>query len=230
MSSIRLAILSDSKLVREGLRRILESEPSFSVVGDDDGTRLGLLLQETSPHILLADGRMEGGINLIRRETPSRPWVIVLAAENDDDWAVRALVSGARGVLEKGAGPEDLQKAIVVVHAGEIWARKEVVVNIVEQMTGLAVSRDEEKAQMVSRLNAREQEIVSDAANGLSNKEIAAHMAISQATVKAHLTKIFQKLKVRDRAQLAALYHASFSAQVRWQVPRRVGSRFVEGE
>jgi DNA-binding NarL/FixJ family response regulator len=154
----------------------------------------------------------------------------MLGAETDDDWAVRALVSGARGVLEKDAGTEDLRKAIAVVDAGEIWARKEVVARIVEKMTGLAGPADEEKAQMVSRLSAREQEIVFDAANGLSNKEIAEHIAISQATVKAHLTKIFQKLKVRDRAQLAALYHRSFSTHVGWQEPRRAGSRFAEGE
>jgi DNA-binding NarL/FixJ family response regulator len=214
MASIRIAIQSDSKLFRDGLRRILESDPSFDVVGEYEDARTNSTLFESSPHILLADGRMDGGAS-VHRDTRSRPWVIVLAAESDDDWAVSALISGARGVLQKDAGPEDLRKAILVVNAGEIWARKEVVAKIVETITGLADPADEERARMIGFLSPREREIAAEAANGFSNKEIAAHIAVSEATVKAHLTKIFQKLKVRDRAQLAALYHRSFSGRAR---------------
>lgn len=213
MSEIRVAILSDSKLFSEGLKRILSGEPSFNFVGEDDGSTFNELLQSRSPHVLLVDGRMDLALSLLHRDG-SRPWAIVLTGENDRDWAVGAIEAGARGVLPKTADAVALAKAISVVHDGQIWARSDVVAAVFEQFIRLSGFHEGEPSR-IDGLSDREREIVRYSANGLSNKEIAQQLGISPATVKAHLTRIFQKVGVRGRAQLCASYYRDFAQNSR---------------
>jgi DNA-binding NarL/FixJ family response regulator len=139
------------------------------------------------------------------RQIGPRPRVILASAEGDDDWALRALKSGARGILGKTATVETLLKAVRVVHEGEVWASKEVLTLTVEELAASGPRKEEPSAE--SRLSQRQQEIVRLIASGRRNKEVADRLAITEATVKAHVTHIFQKLGLRGRGQLAALYH-----------------------
>jgi DNA-binding NarL/FixJ family response regulator len=206
---IRVAILADSRLFCEGLRRICATDASLIVVGEASLATAREIIRTSTPDILLADGRIDGILTLCRelRRDKARPWAILLAVESDDDWAMRVLEAGARGILTKTATAEDFVKAIHVVHEGQIWASKTVMALIVEALATLARETEATQTLLVQRLSSREQAIAQHAGSGLSNQEIANRLNLSEATVKAHLTSIFRKFGVRDRAQLIARYH-----------------------
>ena len=206
---IRIAVLSDSGLFRSGLRRILEAYRSVALVGEGSSPPVRDLVRACAPHILIVDAQIEGALAVCGevRQNGARPRVILAGAEGDDGWALQALKSGARGILCKSATVETLLKAIRVVHAGEVWASKRVLTLTVEELVARGLSPRQIEPSIKSRLSQREQEIVRLIASGLSNKEAANRLAITEATVKAHLTHIFQKLMLRGRGQLAALYH-----------------------
>jgi DNA-binding NarL/FixJ family response regulator len=210
---IRVAIVSDSRLLCEGLRCILAADSSLVIVGEAGFAAAREVFGTTSPHILLADVRGDVGLAPYRgmRRDGARPWIILVRAVADEDGAVRALEAGARGILFETASAEDLIKAIRVVHEGQIWASKTVMARIVEAFASRAGAIHTTESLLAQRLSRREHEIVRHTARGLNNQEVAAQLGISEATVKAHLTHIFVKLRVRDRAQLTALYHRSLS-------------------
>jgi len=207
MLSIRVAILSDDWLLGEGLSRIIAGEPSFVVVGEGHRAAFGRPLRAAAPQVLLVDSLMEGALALcaeLRRE--DGPAVIFMAGQDDDAWAMSALEAGARGILAKGARAENLLKAVRVVSEGQIWARRDLLARMEHRAASSVAVRGGEPI-LDPRLSDREREVYREAAMGLSNKELAKRLAISQATVKAHLTSIFQKLGLRGRAELAAAYH-----------------------
>jgi DNA-binding NarL/FixJ family response regulator len=207
-SPVRVGFLTESRIHAEGLRRILASDSSFVVVGDTLPGAAHDFVKQTPVDILIADGQLQDALALCRelRRNKARPWVILLSAEGDDDWGMNALESGARGILGKSASAEVLSKAIHVVHSGQFWASRRVVARIVEALAARATTVDPVDARL-QRLSRREQEVVRHAATGLRNQEIGERLRISDSTVKAHLTRIFQKVGVRDRSQLMALYH-----------------------
>jgi DNA-binding NarL/FixJ family response regulator len=141
--------------------------------------------------------------------------VILAGADRDERWAVEALKTGARGILSKGATVESLRKAVRVVHQGEVWASKRVIALTVEELAACSVNPPVSKLDFGERLSGREQEIVHLIVGGLSNLEAANRLGITEATVKAHLTRIFRKLALRGRAQLTARYHGSVVAPTR---------------
>jgi DNA-binding NarL/FixJ family response regulator len=214
---VRVALLSDSALFRSGLHRLLGSDPSFHVVAELTGPPVRDLLRGSVPHILLIDAQTDGVLDLCRelRLNGVRPWVILAGADRDERWAVEALKTGARGILSKSAPVESLLKAIRVVHKGEVWATKRVIALTVEELAARSVSAPVGKLAFRERLSPREQEIVHLIVGGLSNLEAACQLGITEATVKAHLTHIFQKLALRGRAQLTARYHGSAVAPAR---------------
>jgi len=213
MVVIRTAVISDDRLLREGLVRILSKEPSCSVVGQHDRPTFEAVLRAGHPRVLLLDSRMEGALGFcaaLKRE--GGPAVILMAADEDEGFAMRALDAGARGMLAKTATPAELVKAIRVVSEGEIWARRHIIATRMER---LAVNGSKRPGESLAQelLSGREREVLLHAATGLSNKELAGRLAISEGTVKAHLTRIFQKLGVRGRAELAAAYHGIIPPQ-----------------
>jgi DNA-binding NarL/FixJ family response regulator len=120
---------------------------------------------------------------------------------------VKSPAAGARGILTTSARPADLVKALRMVHQGEIWARRQVMAAWIEHLARDYRDRSDGESLLAGRLSDREREVFRLAATGLGNKELAERLAISQATVKVHLTHIFQKLGLRGRAELAAAYH-----------------------
>lgn len=197
MSLVRVAMISDDRLFSEGLLRIIGAEPSFVVVG-----------REEAADILLLDSRVGGALRLCAAlRSNGRPSVIFVAAPADETWAPVALSAGAHGLLPKSARAEDLINAIRVVHEGSMWAPRRVMAACIRHLAGGAAPKPAVEAILERRLSRREREIFRYAATGLGNKELAERLAISEATVKAHLTRIFQKLGLRGRAELAAAYH-----------------------
>ena len=214
---VRVALLSDSALFRSGLHRLLGSDPSFLVVAELTASPIRDRLRSSLPHILLVDAQTEGALEICRelRLNGVRPWVILAGADRDERWAVEALKTGARGILSKSATVESLLKAVRVVHQGEVWASKRVIALTVEELAARSVNSPAGRLAFRERLSGREQEIVQLIVGGLSNLEAANRLGITEATVKAHLTRIFQKLALRGRAQLTARYHGSVVAPTR---------------
>ena len=208
---VRVALLSDSSLFRSGLHRLLASDPGLLVVAELTAPPMRDPLRSSLPHILLVDAQTDGALDICRelRLNGVRPWVILAAADRDERWAVEALKTGARGILAKSAPVESLIKAIRVVHQGEVWASKRVIALTVEELAARSAKPQVGKLAFRERLSPREQEIVHLIVGGLSNQEAAHRLGITEATVKAHLTHIFQKLALRGRAQLTARYHGS---------------------
>jgi DNA-binding NarL/FixJ family response regulator len=198
---LRVAVLTDDRLFHAGLGRILESDPSFAVVAHGaDGAALS--------DVLLVDCRVDGALQACaaqRRHGGAK--VIVVAAPDDDGWAPEALAAGARGILSKSATAEDLVKAIRVVESGLIWAPRRVIVACLDRLTGAPPAPRGGDSSFEERLSGRERDVFRHAAAGLGNREVASRLNISQATVKVHLTRIFQKLGLRGRNELAAAYH-----------------------
>jgi DNA-binding NarL/FixJ family response regulator len=206
MNTVRVAALSDDRLFCEGLLRIIGAEDSLVAVGHDEEAALTPALRAARPDVLLVDSRMEGALGLCAAlKHEARPAIVLVAAEDGDDWGLGALAAGARGLLAKSARPEDLVKAVRVVHEGQIWASRHLMAEWMTHAPEAAARPAGES--IVGRLSTREGEIFRHAAAGLTNKELADRLAISQATVKAHLTRIFQKLGLRGRTGLAAAYH-----------------------
>jgi two-component system, NarL family, response regulator LiaR len=216
-TAIRIALLSDSMLFRSGLRRLLGADGSFLVVGEITAPPMREVLRSSVPQILLVDAQIAGALEICRelRLNGVRPWVILAGADRDERWAVEALKTGVRGILPKSATVENLLKAIRVVHQGEVWASNRVVALTVSEWAARSVNPGAGKLAFRERLSAREQEIVHLVVDGLSNLEAASRLGITEATVKAHLTHIFQKLALRGRAQLAARYHGRLPAPSR---------------
>jgi DNA-binding NarL/FixJ family response regulator len=207
MARVRVVVLSNDRLFREGLLRILAAEEAVAVVGHDDEAVLRPAPGAAPPDVLLVDSRTRGALDLckaLKRE--GGPPIVLLAADDGDDWGLGALAAGARGILSVSAGPEDLLKAVRLVHAGQVWARRHLMSEWMTHAPDSSAAPPAGEA-IARRLSGREREIFRHAAAGLSNKELADRLAISQGTVKAHLTRIFQKLGLRGRTGLAAAYH-----------------------
>ena len=212
-SRIRVALVSESALFRSGLRSILEAYPAVALVGEASALPVRELVRASHPHILLVDAQIVGALTVCAgfRQSGMRPWVILAGADGGDTWAVHALKSGARGLLAKNASVETLIKAVRVVHQGEVWASHRALTLAVEELALRSVNTLPPDPAIRGRLSQREQDIARLIASGLSNQEVANRLHITEATVKAHLTHIFQKLTLRGRGQLAALYYRSLS-------------------
>jgi two-component system nitrate/nitrite response regulator NarL len=210
VQGIRILIADDHPIFRDGLRRLLESEPEFKVVGEAcDGIEAGNLVRQLKPEILLLDLAMPRlqGLDALR-ELSSGPdsaavRVILLTAAAEKHQIVEALQLGARGVVLKDSATQILLKSIRAVMNGEYWVGRESVSNLVQYLRSLVDSSTVESRKKKFGLTPRELEIISAVVAGFANKEIAEHFKISEDTVKHHLSNIFDKLGVSTRLELA---------------------------
>jgi len=194
LKHIRLLIVDDHPVVRTGLRGMLAGQPDFKVVGEAaDGAEAVALTERLRPDVVLMDLRMPGmdGVTAIRHIKARQPEVqiLVLTTYDTDADILRAIEAGATGYLLKDTGREELAHAIRATARGEAVLAPPVAAKLMQQI----------RAPGEERLSARELEILSLVAQGKSNKEIARHLHISQATVKTHLLHIYAKLGVSDR-------------------------------
>jgi DNA-binding NarL/FixJ family response regulator len=212
-STIRIALMSDNALFRSGLRRLFGMHRTFLIVAEMTWPAARDPVRGSSPHVVVVDAQMEGALAVCDelRLSGIRARVILAGANGDDGWAIRALKLGARGVLSKSAPVESLLKAVRVVHQGQVWASKRVIALTIDELVAGSKTSGVTESIIRTQLSPREREVVQLIVRGLSNLEVAAHLRVTEATVKAHLTHIFQKLALRGRGQLAARYHHSFA-------------------
>jgi two-component system nitrate/nitrite response regulator NarL len=206
-SSVRILIADDHPIFRDGLKRLLESEHGFRVVGEAcDGIEAVELVRKLNPEILLLDLAMprRAGIEALRdlstETVPVR--VILLTAAAEKEQIVEALQLGARGVVLKDSATQILLKSIRAVMDGEYWVGRESVSNLVQYLRSLIGSGTTSRRSRYG-LTPRELEIISAVVAGYANREIAEHFKISEDTVKHHLSNIFDKLGVSTRLELA---------------------------
>ncbi|UCD43556.1 MAG: response regulator transcription factor [Chloroflexota bacterium] len=194
MNKIRLVIVDDHPVVRDGLRGMLEGQPDFEVVGEAaNGQEAVQLAASLRPEVMLMDLRMPvmDGVAALEKIQTSSPTVkvLVLTTYDSDADILPAIEAGAVGYLLKDTSREDLYSAIRATARGESVLSPGVAARIIGQM----------RAPAEEKLSVRELEVLQLVAEGDSNSEIANRLHISQATVKSHLIHIFDKLGVSDR-------------------------------
>jgi two-component system nitrate/nitrite response regulator NarL len=206
----RILIADDHPIFRDGLKRLLESEPDFKVVGEAcDGVEAVKLVRQLKPEILLLDLAMprRPGLEALREmnsgPASSSVRVILLTAAAEKDQIVEALQLGARGVVLKDSATQILLKSIRAVMNGEYWVGRESVANLVQYLRTLVDSSSHESRKKRYGLTPREFEVISAVVAGYANKEIAEYFKISEDTVKHHLSNIFDKVGVSTRLELA---------------------------
>jgi DNA-binding NarL/FixJ family response regulator len=208
---IRILLVDDHALIRVGMRSILEGEPDMEIVGEAADPRSALeAALETSPDIVLMDLSLPapGGIEAtqrIKRELPSCG-IIVLAADEDEDALFEAIKAGAAAFILKDVGPDDLVTIIRRVSDGEflindkVFSKPAVASRVLKEFRELAVY-GQEAAPIFAPLSPREVEILDNIAQGMTNKQVAYALSISEQTVKNHMSSILRKLSVNDRTQ-----------------------------
>jgi NarL family two-component system response regulator LiaR len=203
VGSVRVMIVDDHTIVREGLRTFLDMLPDIELVGEaGNGEEALVVAAKVRPDVVLMDLVMPlmDGIEAIRRLHAESPQikVIALTSFSDDDKLYPAIKAGAAAYLLKDVGPQQLAEAIRAAARGEMHLHPEVTRRL---MSGIAGGG----ADPVEPLTAREEEVLHCLGRGLSNKEIGAELFISEKTAKTHVSNILGKLGLQDRTQ-AALY------------------------
>lgn len=213
MSSMRVGIITDDRLYGEGLYRILATQPALTLTTPRDGATSALEVLAENLHVVLVDSRIDRCVpfcaDLFEIGGPS---TILVAASLVEAWVFDALSAGARGLLPQTARPEDLAKAVRVVAEGQIWAPRQMIAAWVHRAVQVTRTLRSLETVLEGRLSQRERDVFQHAASGMGNKELAERLSISEATVKVHLTHIFQKLGLQGRGQLAAAAHGLLPA------------------
>jgi DNA-binding NarL/FixJ family response regulator len=206
-----ILLVDDHALFRVGMRNILERETGFDIVGEADDTRSAFDMSvQLSPDIILMDLSLPapGGIETtqrIKRELPSAG-IIVLAVNEDEDALFDAIKAGAAAFILKDVAPDDLVAIIRRVASGEylindkVFAKPAVASRVLKEFRELAIY-GQEAAPIFAPLSPREVEILDNIAQGMTNKQVAYALSISEQTVKNHMSSILRKLSVNDRTQ-----------------------------
>ncbi len=210
---IRVVVADDQDLVRTGFRLILDGEPDIEVVGEAaDGAAAVRVAAREQPDIVLMDIRMPvlDGIAATRQIQTARTagHVVILTTFDLDEYVYEALTAGASGFLLKDVKAEVLADAIRTIHGGDALLAPTVTRRLIERFVSQR-SAVADVPDAVAALTAREREVLVLIARGFSNADIAGGLFLSPATVKTHVSRIFAKLDVRDRAQaVIAAYDA----------------------
>jgi len=205
---IKVLLVDDQAMVREGFGALLRAQPDMLVVGDaPDGLAGVTAAREYGPDVVLMDIRMPklDGLEATRRILDTsrgvhRPKVLMLTTFDLDDYVFEALRAGASGFLLKDAPAAELVNAVRVVAAGEALLSPSVTRRLIEDYTGRGRA-DPAKRTVLAGLTPRETDVLRLVARGLSNQEIAAELVLAEQTVKTHVSRVLAKLSLRDRAQ-----------------------------
>jgi two-component system response regulator DegU len=213
--NIRIVIADDHRLFRAGLRLILSEEEIVEIVGEaSNGVQAIDIISDLKPDVALLDlaiSEMDGIqiLTAIKQTSPETKALMFNAAVTDDEEMIfKSLKLGARGYLSKNLASSNLIKAIKAVQRGEIWVERKLMSNFFAEEQRIVSSMEDQDKKTKMGLTEREQEVLSVLSKGLTNKEIADSLFISEKTVKTHLNNIFRKLNVTRRLQ-AILYAIS---------------------
>lgn len=212
--SIRVLVVDDQAMVREGFAALLGAQSDIEIVGQaENGARAVEMAREHSPDVVLMDVRMPvmDGLEAARQILAEAPeasdapiHVLMLTTFDVDDYVYDALRLGASGFLLKDALADELVAAVRIVASGEALLAPSVTKRLIEQFA-VAGAKPVLSRERLAGLTDRELEVMTLVGRGLSNQEIAAQLFIAQQTVKTHVSKILSKLKLRDRVQAVVL-------------------------
>lgn len=205
---IRILLVDDQKLMREGLRILLELEPDLQVVGEAaDGQAALQAYASHQPDVVLMDVRMPGmdGVEATwrLRERWPEARVVILTTFDDNEYVFEALRAGALGYLLKDVSGEELANAVRKVATGGALIEPSVARKVLAEFARLAPPTRAPEEGLAEPLSEREREVLRLLALGLSNREIAERLSLAEGTVKNYVTSILQKMGVRDRTQAA---------------------------
>jgi DNA-binding NarL/FixJ family response regulator len=200
---IKVMVADNHSLVREGLIHLLEYDGNFDVIAEaSNGTECLEKLKECKPDVLLLDINMPGktGIEVLEelKKNKSKVKVLILTVHNEIEYLMKAIDIGVDGYILKDTESSELKRAILSIFNGESYIQP----SLIPAMNNRLINRDIDDARIKS-LTKREMEVLIAVANGMSNKEIAATLHISERTVKNHISNIFKKIEVCDRTQAA---------------------------
>ena len=213
---VRIVLADDHQMFRDAVRRLLESEPDLVVVGEaGDGEEAVALTLQYEPDILLLDVAMPhaNGMEVLQQiaAASKATRIIMVTGAVEENELRQALRLGARGFVLKESGAMQLLESIRVVHGGEYFVGRECMADLVSAVRsrGVVIEGRAPRQKADFGLTTRERQIVSAVVNAYQNKEIAEKFAISEKTVKHHLTNIFNKVGVSNRLELAlfAVHH-----------------------
>lgn len=205
MSELRVLIADDHPLFRKGMRALLESMPDIAVAGEaTSGAEAVAQAAALKPDLVLMDLQMPevGGLEATRRITAAGPHVHVLVVTlfEDDDSVFAALQAGARGYILKDADEEEMMRAIRAIGQGEAIFSPAIAARLIDYFAG---ARPSASSEIFPELTEREREVLQLIARGQSNATIAEQLSITLKTVRNHVSNIYNKLQVADRAQAA---------------------------
>lgn len=210
MAKIKLVIVDDHNLFRQGLMRILADFEQLAIVGEAaNGQEALALLERVSPDLVLMDVNMPvmsgpEAARRLRERYPHIPVIMLTVSERDDD-LFEAIKAGAQGYLLKNVETGELLTAIQRVHAGEAIIAPAMAARLLAEFRQLAAQpAPETQSALIEGLSDRETDVLRLVAQGLANKEIADALGLSEHTVKTHLQNILEKLHLRSRAHAAA--------------------------
>ncbi|MEU7868546.1 response regulator transcription factor [Dactylosporangium sp. NPDC049140] len=208
---MKVVVADDQKMVRAGLRMVIETEPDMAVVGEaGDGVEAVALARRVRPDVVLMDIAMprRDGLAATRAllANPAPPRIVVLTTFDTDENLYNALRAGANGFLLKVSSPEHLITAIRVVASGEALLDPAVTTRVIAAFAG---GPGPKAPPELAELTARETDVLRLMARGQSNAEIAAALVLGEATVKTHVARVLQKLALRDRVQAVVYAYES---------------------
>lgn len=203
---IKVLLVDDQEILTQGLKMLLGTQEDIEVIGQCANGQLAVAVaREAKPDVVLMDIQMPvmNGIEALKimKATEANMKVIMLTTFHDDDYISDALHNGAAGYLLKDTKPMEIAEAIRTVYRGDALISPQVATKLIELFNKQSVSV--ENSEAFESLTERERDIVRLVGQGMNNKEISGVLFISEGTVKNHLTKILEKLCLRDRTQVA---------------------------
>ncbi|HEX9564978.1 MAG TPA: response regulator transcription factor [Gemmatimonadaceae bacterium] len=202
---IRVLVVDDHAIVREGVRTVLDDAATFRIVGEGGSAAAAVALShELRPDVLILDISMPGGSGLhavsqVLDRSPSTR-ILILSVHDDAEYIRESMRAGAHGYLRKDSPPEDVRAAVRSVHAGEAFFSPVITSRIAASL--IEPHQDPEAEPGPDTLTAREREVLIGVSQGLANKEIAAALGISRRTVEVHRESLTRKLGIRSVAGL----------------------------
>jgi NarL family two-component system response regulator LiaR len=202
---IRVLIVDDHEIVRKGISALLSTEPGIQVLGEASDGKSALVKTETlHPDVILMDLVMPGMDGIQATTEISQRWpdarILILTSFAANEQVFPAIKAGALGYLLKDSSPEELVQAIQQVYRGESWLHPAIARKVLQELAKPAESPASSKTAM---LTEREIEVLRFLAQGHSNREIADHLFVSEATIRTHVSNILSKLHLASRTQAA---------------------------
>lgn len=212
---IRLLLVDNQSLIRQGLNLMFEMESDLKVVGCANNGATALEQVATlQPDVVLMDARIAGDANkatqLITQQFPQTKVVILSTFDEDEQYITDLMRAGAQGYLLKDMPVEELIQVIRCVHKGYSQLAPGLLEKLFTSYADNAIAEKQTQVQLITQLTPRELDVLQLISKGCTNREISQQLHISEGTVKTHITHLFNRLNLRNRAQLAIYAHARF--------------------